>query len=278
MANDSSSPHPCALLQISDPHFGTEVGSVVVALIALVRQLAPSLVVISGDITQRARRSQFAAAHQFVSQLSAARVIAIPGNHDIPLFNPIARFCHPYANYARCFGDELEPEFESDRLLVLCAKTTRRRRHKDGEVSEEQIERISRRLRQAKSDQLRIVVTHQPVHVIRTQDLENLLHGHEAAVREWSQAGVDVMMGGHIHLPYIRPLSERFSDLSRGVWVVQAGTAVSHRIRDGVPNSVNVIRYPIAEAGHYGVERWDYDGAGERFERIEQHRMLLDRT
>jgi predicted MPP superfamily phosphohydrolase len=234
--------------------------------------------VLSGDITQRARRSQFAAARRFVSQLSAAHVVAIPGNHDIPLFNPIARLCYPYANYARAFGEQLEPEYESDRLLVLCVKTTRRLRHKDGEISDQQIERVSRRLRSAKPDQLRIVVTHQPVHVIRTKDLANLLHGHETAVRCWSQAGVDIMMGGHIHLPYVRPLAERFTDLARSVWAVQAGTAVSHRIRDGVPNSVNVVRYPMDSAGIYYVERWDYAAPTRSFEQVESHRLEIDRA
>ncbi len=267
------------VLQISDPHFGTEVAPVVAALTELVRHHAPSLVVISGDITQRARASQFEAARQFVSQLVAerARVVAIPGNHDIPLFNLFARLFSPYANYTRAFGEQLEPEFESERLLVLCVKTTRRLRHKDGEVSQEQIERVSNRLRQAKPEQLRIVVTHQPVHVIRPQDIENLLHGHEVAVRCWSEAGVDLVMGGHIHLPYIRSLNERFPDLSRSVWAVQAGTAVSHRIRDGQPNSVNLIRYPMEEPGSYHIERWDYAAASESFQKVEVFKLVLDR-
>lgn len=265
------------VMQLSDTHFGTEQAPVVAALTELVRSHQPSVIVLSGDITQRARRSQFAAARQFMAQLPAAPILAIPGNHDIPLFNPVARFCFPYANYAREFGSQLEPEYESDRLLVLCVKTTRRLRHKDGEVSEAQIERVCRRLRSARPDQLRIVVTHQPVHVIRTKDLANLLHGHELAVRRWSHAGVDVMMGGHIHLPYVRPLSERFTDLSRSVWAVQAGTAVSRRIREGVPNSVNVIRYPPDTPGFYFVERWDYAAAAQSFQQIESHRLEVDR-
>ena len=73
------------VLQISDPHFGTEQAPVVEALAALADQQQPDLVVLSGDITQRARPAQFAAARAFVDRLGVP-VLAIPGNHDIPLF------------------------------------------------------------------------------------------------------------------------------------------------------------------------------------------------
>jgi 3',5'-cyclic AMP phosphodiesterase CpdA len=266
------------ILQISDPHFGTEQAHVVAALRDFVQRQAPALVVLSGDITQRARRSQFRAAADFVQQLSAAHVLAIPGNHDLPLFNPVARFFQPYANYARAFGTDLEPEYESERLLVLGVKTTRRLRHKDGEVSEAQIERIAQRLQRAKPEQLRAVVTHQPVHVIRERDIANLLRNSERAVRCWSDAGLDLFLGGHIHLPYVRPLHERFSDLSRAVWAVQAGTAVSRRIRDGVPNSINLIRYPVSTPNTCQVERWDFAAEARSFRAVETHHLQLDRT
>ena len=266
------------VIQISDPHFGTEVAPVVAALTELVHSLEPALVIVSGDITQRARRAQFSAAQQFVAQLRAANVLVVPGNHDIPLLNVAARFLDPYANFARAFGRQLEPEFESERLLVLGVKTTRRVRHKDGEVSAEQVERVARRLRAARPEQLRIVVTHQPLHVIRARDLANLVHGHEHAARSWAEAGADVLMGGHIHLPYVRPLADGMANLERAVWVVQAGTAVSRRVRDGAPNSINLLRYPLESPRAYHVERWDYSAASGRFERVEQHRLTLDRT
>jgi len=86
-----------------------------------------------------------------------------------------------------------------------------------------------------------------PVHVTRSEDECNLLHGHREAVYAWAGAGVALILGGHIYLSYVRPLRERFNDLPRPVWVVQAGTAVSSRVRDGAPNFVNVIYYTHAE-------------------------------
>jgi predicted MPP superfamily phosphohydrolase len=265
------------LLQISDAHFGTEQPAVLQALVVLNRVIQPNAVVVSGDITQRARRSQFAAARRFIDTLHAPHLLAIPGNHDIPLFNPVARLLHPYANYRQALGHELEPVLEAPLLLVIGVNTTRPRRHKDGEVSILQIERVASRLRQATREQLRIVVVHQPVHVIRDSDIANLLHGHEAAVLAWSRAGADIVMGGHIHLPYVRPLAEHFPSLPRRMWAVQAGTAVSSRIRDNVSNSVNVLRHSLNAIDRCDVERWDFDAVSGEFKAIERHQLLLDR-
>ena len=212
------------LLQISDPHFGTEQPPVVEALLRLVQHQQPTLIVMSGDLTQRARRSEFAAARQFVDRCTPVPTLAIPGNHDIPLFNLAARALYPYANYRRAFGPEMEPVHASDDALVLCLKTTRRYRHKDGEVSDTHIQRVSRRLEGATPRQLRVVVTHQPIAAAVASDHKNLLHGREPAIAAWADAGVDLILGGHIHLPYVMPLQ----DLPRHVYAVQAGTRYRH--------------------------------------------------
>ena len=266
------------VLQISDPHFGTEQAPVAAALLEFARAQKPALAILSGDITQRARRHEFRAAVDFVRALEVPRCLAVPGNHDIPLFNLAARIFSPYAAYQRAFGADLEPEHESQALLVLCVNTTRPRRHTDGEVSPEQVERVAARLRGASPEQLRVVVTHQPVHVIRGGDLHNLLHGHERAVRAWAAAGADVILGGHIHLPYVRPLTDAFAHLPRRVWAVQAGTAVSRRVRRGVPNSVNLLRHAQPSAGLCRVERWDYDAERRVFAPVEAQNLPLDRA
>ncbi len=247
------------LLQISDPHFGTEQATVVEALVDMAQSVKPDALVLSGDITQRARRSQFESARAFFRRLSGPPLLALPGNHDIPLFNLAARIFRPYGNHRRAFGAQLEPELDTPELLAIGVNTTRAWRHKDGAVSSAQIERVSRRLRRARREQLRIVVTHQPLHVPNLRDVHNLLHGREAAAHAWADAGADLVMGGHIHLPYVRPLRERYADLPRDVWCVQAGTAVSSRIRSEAPNSVNLLRYEAhVHPPRCTVERWDY--------------------
>jgi hypothetical protein len=97
-------------------------------------------------------------------------------------------------------------------------------------------------------------------------------------VPRWAQAGADLVLGGHIHLPFVRPLHEAFPGCSRALWAVQAGTAVSSRLRRGAPNSVNLIRCPDRLSGHCGVERWDWAVASARFELADSHTLALAET
>ena len=254
------------LLQISDTHFGTEQPQVLEALVALAAQQRPALVGLSGDITQRARPGQFRAARAFVDRLGAP-VLAIPGNHDIALWDLWSRLTRPYARYAAAFGPDTEPVHASDHWMVVGVNTTRAWRHKHGEVSAAQIDRVARQLSQAHPQQLRVVVVHQPLAVTEASDRINLVRGHAGALREWAAAGADLLMGGHIHLPYtLAP-----NGLARQLWVVQAGTAVSTRTRPGVPNSVNMVRWgdslggpaeptpgPPAAKGWCRIEQWDF--------------------
>ncbi len=253
------------VIQISDTHFGTERPEVMRALVDLAQRLQPDLLVLSGDITQRAKPSQFKAAREFMDRLGAP-MLAIPGNHDIALFNGIARLFWPYADYSKAFGVELEPVHSCPDLLVLCVNTTRAYRHKHGEASAAQIERVARRLESASAQQLRVVVVHQPIAVQRPEDAVHLVRGHDAALQRWARAGADVVMGGHIHLPYVMEIQA----LPRPMWAVQAGTAVSKRVRPGAPNSVNVLQWGGTDQadlppGSLRIEQWDFDGVQQTF-------------
>jgi 3',5'-cyclic AMP phosphodiesterase CpdA len=252
---------------------------VVEALVRFVRDQAPGLIILSGDITQRARRSQFRAARAFLDRLGDVPMLVIPGNHDIPLFNPAARIFWPYRNYRRELGGNLEPEFESEDVLAIALNTTRRYRHIDGELSHQQIERAASRLERAETDQLRIVVTHQPVCVTQPEDKHNLLHGSDEAVRRWAAAGADLILGGHIHLPYVCALHESMEGLPRRTWAVQAGTATSARVRYGAENSANLIRYRNGANGmQCEVERWDYQSGLLCFVPVVSHVLDCERV
>ncbi|CAA9889810.1 Metallophosphoesterase [Candidatus Methylobacter favarea] len=256
------------ILHLSDPHFGTEQPDVAAALIQLAHQQRPDLAVISGDITQRARPRQFAAAKAFIDALKTPANLVVAGNHDIPLFNVLSRIFWPYANYQWTFGKNLEPVFESDSLLAIAVKTTRRYRHIHGELSAEQIDRVSRLLVQAKPAQLRLVIAHHPLWVSRLKDEVNVVRGRDAAIDKWTKAGADLILGGHIHLPFIIPLRHKLPEINNS-WVVQAGTAVSDRVRWNAGNSVNIIRFHAADRlRHCSVERWDYRHQQAIFSRV----------
>ncbi|MFC7287280.1 metallophosphoesterase family protein [Herminiimonas glaciei] len=270
------------VLHISDPHFGTERTPVVQALERLAHAHKPGLLILSGDITQRARAVEFKAARAFVERLAIPSRLVIAGNHDIPLFDVWARIFHPYSRYCRSFGTELEPVHDDPELLVIAVRTTRRYRHIEGEVSDEQIERVAERLQHGDDRRLRIVVTHQPVFVTHAVDQEHLLRGHQWAINRWADAGADLVLGGHIHRPFTCALHEQFTNLSRRVWAVQAGTAVSTRIRHDSNNSVNFIRYGFQDAPlRCTVERWDYSDAADDFlliDSVEIERSMTGKT
>lgn len=269
------------LLQVSDTHFGTERAGAVEALVRLAHSERPDLLVFSGDITQRATAAEFAAARAFVDRLAIPRCVVIPGNHDIPLYHLPLRLFAPYRRFGRSFGPALEHEVDSPDLLLLALNTTRRWRHVDGELSRRQIDTVAQRLARADPRQLRIVVTHQPLAVSRRQDEQDLLHGHARAVRRWAEAGADLVIGGHIHLPFLWPLHRHQRGLTRSLWALNAGTAVSSRVRHEAGNSVNLLR--IAPPGALTtadrsceVERWDYREADQAFMPVDVQRLQFD--
>lgn len=265
------------LLQISDPHFGTVQAGVMEALVQMARAQRPDMLVLSGDITQRAGVLQFAQARAFCDRLAIPQMLSLPGNHDIPLFNLYQRFFTPYARYLQAFGPNLETCVSSSSLHIIGVKTTRRWRHKNGQVSGAQIERVVAALKRSAPQQLRIVVVHQPVYVLRAEDEHDRLRGWELAVYAWAAAGADIVMGGHIHLPYLCDLSTRLPGLGRRLWCVQAGTALSSRVRQGIPNSVNLLRYEAAgQTVQCQLERWNYQAGSGNFEPVQSSALLLD--
>lgn len=251
-----------SILHLSDTHFGTEVPQVVQALTRHVQAHPADLLILSGDITQRARPSQFAAARTFICSLQKtgiAQTLTIPGNHDIPLYNIIRRFLRPYAHYQAHFGSDLEPCFENEDMLVIGLNTTHPKRHKNGRITQGQIAAVQQRLSASSTDKVRILVAHQPFGAMVNSDTKNLQIGASEALSQWQNHHLDIIMGGHIHLPYVRPLSMQYP-LDREIWAVQAGTATSSRIRRAIPNSFNrlkVIRH-ADQSKQVLAERWDY--------------------
>lgn len=260
------------LLQVSDTHFGTERGPAVAALQRLVEAEQPRVLVLSGDITQRATVAQFRRARQWLDGLPVPHRLLLPGNHDIPLYNLLQRVAFPYRRYQRWLQPgSLAPELRVEGFHLIGVKTTRRRRHIDGEVSSQQIEAVAQRLADAAPSSLRVVVTHQPLWVDRADDAHNRCHGADAALRRWTAAGADLFLAGHIHWPFVAALPHR-----QGSWAVGAGTALSHRVRDGAPNSVNLIRFGAGgRSGGCVVERWDCHESAAGFRCVTRHALAL---
>lgn len=229
------------IVHLSDPHFGTEVPVVVSAVVEAVRAMQPDVVIVSGDITQRARSKEFRAASDFLDALSAEAKLVIPGNHDIPLFNIVARLFSPYAGYKRALGAR-ESVWIGQHLGVIGFDATSPLRHTRGALDPADMEHKIRKLRQRlRPDAILIACTHQPLHTAWPEDNEEVLIRAEQTAHVFSELNVDMVLSGHVHVPLRTTTQNVFPSLARHFILAGAGSAVSNRIRPGAPNSFNTI-------------------------------------
>jgi 3',5'-cyclic AMP phosphodiesterase CpdA len=228
------------LVHLSDLHFGRVDYAVVEPLVETIRELEPDVVVVSGDLTQRARSEQFKEAREFLDQLPAPQII-VPGNHDVPLHNVFARFLQPLDKYRRYITDDLAPFHSDEEIAVLGINTARSLTIKDGRINEEQIESIRQRLCPLSDEVVKIIVTHHPFDLPEGHDEDELVNRAELAMAALAGCGADVLLAGHLHVSHTGHSSARYKIAGHNALVVSAGTATSTRSR-GETNSFNVLR------------------------------------
>ena len=214
------------LVHVSDLHFGRVDRAVADALSDLLRRLNPHVVAVSGDFTQRARRSQFKQARVFLDSLPRPQIV-VPGNHDIPLFNLFARTLSPLGGYKRHITQDLQPVHTDTELAVLGMNTTQPKSHKGGAVSYDDLQRVCGVLGGLGDEVVKVVVGHHPF-------------DDTAAVEKMVNAGADVFLTGHLHVTYAGHTAERYDAGGRSAIVVEAGTATSTRMR-GEANAFNLL-------------------------------------
>jgi len=227
------------IVHLSDLHTGRLDPAVVPPLVAAIRGVAPDLVVISGDLTQRATRTQFRQAREFIDALGV-RTLTIPGNHDVPLWNVAARFLTPLDRYRRYITPDLAPEYQDDEIIVAGVNTTRSFTVGEGRINDAQVDALLARLRAAPAHATRIVVTHHPFDLPAGVREERLLGRARAAMARLASAGADLFLSGHLHLSHVSHSAERYQIAGHSALIVQAGT-VSMRGRGEEP-SFNILR------------------------------------
>ena len=236
------------LLHLSDLHFGAERKGLVAPLIALARRLRPDAVVISGDLTQRARAGQFSAAAGLIGQLPRP-VLCIPGNHDMPLHNPLARLFWPYRAYCKVAGPDLEPVVETADLLMVGVNTSDPYVWQRGTLRPASLRHVAAVFAGARPGQLRVVALHHPLTTPRATG-KTPMKGADTGSEALARAGADVILSGHLHLWAAAPFALRKG--ARSMLCVQAGTSLSSRLR-GEDNDLNVIDF---DHGLVTVTRW----------------------
>ena len=236
------------IAHLSDIHFGRHDPAIVAALEEWLPKRKPDLVVVSGDLTQRARTEQYRQACEFLDRLEGQglSVLAVPGNHDVPLYDVVRRFTRPLKRYKRFISEDLCPYWESDRLAVLGLNTARSLTFKDGSISREQLQLIEQCFQDA-GDKLRVLVTHHPLAATPIAEEGGLITTAKRspdALRAAANAGVDLLLAGHFHRSHAahhaEEAKEHIEKIGRTL-VVQAGTAASTRVRVDEPQSFNWI-------------------------------------
>jgi 3',5'-cyclic AMP phosphodiesterase CpdA len=227
------------IVHLSDVHFGRIEPALAGELSAAITRLSPDLLAVSGDLTQRARRSEFAAARAFLDALPFPRLV-VPGNHDVPLYNVFTRFVMPLRRYSRAITSDLSPVFRDDEVIVVGVNTARSFTVGEGKINEEQVDEIVRHLSGAPPGLIRIVVTHHPFDLPEGVREERLIGRAVMAMAKLAAAGADLFLAGHLHISHIGHTAERYRIAGHSALVVQAGT-VSTRSRGEQP-SFNVLR------------------------------------
>jgi 3',5'-cyclic AMP phosphodiesterase CpdA len=228
------------LVHLSDLHFGTVDPGLVQPLIEAVRGLSPDVVVVSGDLTQRARSAQFMEARAFLEALPKPRIV-VPGNHDVPLWNVYARFFTPLEKYRRHISKNLEPFHRDEEIAVLGLNTARSLTIKNGRINREQLQTLKARFGTVEPGVIRILATHHPFDLPLGFDAEGLVGRAERSMQALAECRIDLLLAGHLHVSHTGHTFERYRIAGHSALAISAGTALSQR-RRGESNAFNVLR------------------------------------
>jgi 3',5'-cyclic AMP phosphodiesterase CpdA len=236
-----------SLVHISDPHFGVEADLPKIQnLESLIPDLEPTVIVITGDLSLRARHGEFMAAHAFVRELErTAPVLVIPGNHDVQWWRrPLIPFSSAakYQKYRRYFGPQLTPTLDLVDAIVASALTSHgvawgslTLRPKDitikGHLPAREITRVKEVFHKARPEQVRILVLHHNVLRGELSDRTGLARW-RTAQRRIVDSGADIVLCGHDH--------QEKADVLDGVVTSCVGT-LSTRTRGGLPSAFHRI-------------------------------------
>ncbi len=224
------------IFHVSDVHFGTEDRAALAWFAGVVAAERPDLVLLTGDLTAAARRSEFAAACAWLDDLPAP-IRVEPGNHDLPVYRPLLRLLDPYARMRRVMERYHRPLTLPGATLVSLKTTARaqlRRNWSHGRVGRTSLALALGALRARDPATVALVACHHPLVEAGTRT-HGGTHGGVDALRSLAGAGADAVLTGHAHDPF----DVAWQGGARPVRLIGAGT-LSERVRD-TPPSFNLV-------------------------------------
>ncbi len=231
---------PTRLFHISDVHFGVEDPAALAAVVAAIALEKPDAVVCTGDLTQRAKHSEYAAAQAWFAALGVP-VVLEPGNHDMPYYNPWERFTDPFRRYNRLRA-AVADGFESSDVVLVPLRTTVRAQTRfpwsDGVVKPAALRSAVdaiRTLKAAGDPRTIIVIAHHPLLGPEGKPTNPTIGGDEAFAA-LAAAGADAVLSGHVHVPF----DQHRTIGGTGMRMIGTGT-LSTRLRHDSPACWRVI-------------------------------------
>lgn len=236
------------LLQISDLHFGPfYVPEVADALLRALPALEMDMIIVSGDFTQRAKRSEYADAKAFLAQLPKLPTVVVPGNHDVPLYRVAERVMKPYALYKEYISNDLDTVHHTDNAVIVALNSTAPLRATvNGRIRQWQLDFVGQAFEGVPAAVAKIVVAHH--HFAPAPDYEGgqVMPNAKRAIDRFTDLHVDMIIGGHLHRSYIGNSLDVYPGENRehGIIIVQSGTTTSRRgrAREREKNTFNQIR------------------------------------
>lgn len=246
------------------------------ALVRFADDLGPDVVVVSGDLTQRAKKREFAVVRTILDRLPRVPCVVTPGNHDVPLFRVFERLFSPYRNWRSGVSPELNTVTRLDgATFVALNSSAPRRAIVNGRVDPFQIELAREAFASTGPSDIRaLVIHHHFVPVPDGTDGTPLPRAPEL-VEEFEDMGVDFVLGGHVHQTHVTTSSDLLGERAvPGIPLIACGTTTSWRGRGPEKdlNSLNVVR---VHEDDVEVVPHILDEGGSAFERRE--RIVLPR-
>ena len=268
------------LLHASDLQAGTPyLPDAAEALVDLYQETGPDVVVVSGDLTQRAKPREFETAHRLLERFAPTPIVVTPGNHDVPLYRFWERALRPYRAW-RGFqpGERLDTVVSTEgATFVALNSAAPHRAIVNGRIRAEQLAFAERAFAAAPADDWRIIVTHHHFVPVPSGHGSPPIPGAEVAVRRFLEMGADLVLGGHVHQLHLHT-SEDVPGVSaggRGLPILATGTATSRRGRGPERDRNSVCVHRLSE-GTLRIEPWMREPDGRAFERREAIEMPLE--
>ena len=251
------------IAHISDLHFGRIAHpGIVEALTAEVNTASVDLVVLSGDLTQRARPHEFEAAQAMLAAIEPPTLV-VPGNHDVyPWWRPLKRLRTPLERYKRRITEDLAPSFEAEGVAVLGISTAHGATIKGGRITNGDRAAIRDYFAGAPDAVLRVLVLHHHLTKIRRVGRHDVARQARKTLDAAAEAGVHLILCGHLHVSHIETLTVD----RRRIVVASAGTATSNRWREPT-GPVNFYNRITVEPGAFAVEERRFVPEEARFVR-----------